>query len=103
MTTEIESKITEYYSLDPTYFRVLKSFLVTQVTDSATGEMQQQLSLVLAKNAEFSGEMLHLELFGVRNLRFEQPHFSLITLSHVEIVQAPPKSKFETPIRRDGC
>ena len=95
MSVELEAKIAEFYSLKPSQFRVLKSATLSQGDDSSTGEMQQRLSMVLARDDSFSGEMLHLKLFGVRNLKLLQPSWSLVTLSNVEIIQAPPTGKFD--------
>jgi hypothetical protein len=95
VNAEIEAKIEEYYSLKPAQYRVLKSAILTQDIDTSTGEMQQQLSLVLARDDSFSGEMLHVELSGVRNLKLHQPSWSLVTLSNLEIVQSPPTGKYD--------
>lgn len=95
MSVDLEAKIEEYYSLKPSQFRVLKSATLTQAIDTSSGEMQQHFSLVLARDDSFSGEMLHLELFGVRNLKLQQPAWSLVTLSNVEIIQAPPTGKYD--------
>jgi len=95
MSAELEAKIEEYYSLAPSRFRVLKSITLAQDIDAATGEMQQTMSLSLARDDGFNGEILHIELFGVRNLKLQQPTWSLITLSNLEILQAPPTSKYD--------
>lgn len=42
--------------------------------------MQQQLSLLFAKDDTFQGELFHLELFGVRKFLLEQPPLSLFNL-----------------------
>jgi hypothetical protein len=94
MTGELEAKIAEYYALAPLRFTVMKSNTLTQGFDPTTGEMQQQVTVVLSKDESFRGEMLHLELFGVRNFRFEQPPWSLVSL-YVEIGKAPPNGGFE--------
>ena len=95
MNAELEAKIEEYYSLKPVQFRVLRSAILTQDVDKSTGEMQQHLSLVLSRDDSFSGEMLHLELSGVRNLELHQPSWSLVTLSNLEIVQSAPTGKYD--------
>jgi hypothetical protein len=95
MTADLECKIQQYYSLKPVQYRVLKSATLTQRLDESTGEMRQNLSLVLSRDDNFSGEMLYLELFGVRNLELHQPSWSLVTLSNIEVIQAPPASKYD--------
>ena len=94
MSVEVEAKIKGYYSLKPSQFRVLKSATLTQAVDTSTGEMRQQLSLVLVRDDSSSDEMLHLDLFGVRDLKLQQPSWSLITLSNVEIIQSTPTGKY---------
>lgn len=79
------SKIDNYYALQPTRYRVLKSVTLAQVANSATHEMQQQISLILAKDDTFLGDMLYLEFSGVRNLKLTQPTWSLITFSDLNI------------------
>ena len=95
MSVELKAKIEEYYSLKPARFRVLKSATLTQAIDPSAGEMQQHLALILASDDGVGEEMLHLELFGVRNLKLRQPEWSLVTLSNVEIIEAPPASKYD--------
>ena len=82
-----ETKIADYYATKPSRFSVLKSLMLTQQTDRTAGEMQQQVSLVLANDDDFSGKMLYLDL-QVRNLLVKQPSWSLITLSNIEIANA---------------
>jgi hypothetical protein len=95
MSSELEDKIARYYALKPSKFPVVKSFSITQAPDSKTGEMQQHLSIVFAKDHSFCGEMLYLDLLGVRNLQFDQPSWSLISLSNITIANATPAGKFD--------
>lgn len=81
--TTIDEKIAEYYAMNPTTFRILKSFCIAQAADS--GEMKQNVSLVLTRDDTFSGVMLYLECVGVRDMVFRQPSWSLVTLSHVQV------------------
>ncbi len=97
MSDELDAKIAEYYSLSPLRFTVMKSSSLTQGFDPTTGEMRQQLSIVLAQDETFAGEMLYLELSGVRNFRFEQPSLSLVNLD-LEITKAPPGQKYDRRI-----
>jgi hypothetical protein len=92
---DADAAISAFYSMTPNRYPVMKSITLTQGFDRATGEMQQQVSLVLAKDESFGGEMLHIELLDVRNLRFEQPSFSLIAIPAVRIEKAPPGGRFD--------
>lgn len=82
MSSELDAKIADYYALDPLRFPVVKSITFTQGLDPicGAGEMQHHLSLVFANDESFTGDLLFLELFGVRNFVFEQPSLSLFNL-----------------------
>jgi hypothetical protein len=97
VTYELGAKIAEYYAIEPKRFSVMKSMSMTQGVDLATGVMEQQLSLVLTRDETATGEMLYLELFGVRNLRFEQPSLSLVNL-YLEITRALPHQMLDQPV-----
>jgi hypothetical protein len=95
MNAQLDDKIAQYYGLGPTDFRIVKSLSLTQATDSATGEMRQNFAIVLAKDDSFSGDMLYIDLLGVRSLRLKQPSWSMISLSNLEITMAPATSKLD--------
>ncbi len=86
--TDLDSKLAGFYALEPARYGVVKSITMAQSVDSASGEMQQQVLIVLAKNEQFQAPLLYLELIGVRNLRLMQPEWSLVVLPNLEITQA---------------
>lgn len=50
--------------------------------------MEQQVQLVLGLDETLQGEMLYLDFVGVRDLRINQPEWSLIVISLLEIVES---------------
>jgi hypothetical protein len=95
MNDEMDEKLEEYGRMKTMRFPVMKSISFSQEIDIVSGEMQQHLTLVLAKNDSFTGEMCHLDLLNVRNLQIEQPPWSLVNILLIEIVRTPLDSKFE--------
>jgi len=95
---DLDTKIADYHALRPSQFGVVKSITLTQAIDPASGEMQQQVSLVLATDEGYEGTMLHLELYGVRQLKLLQPTWSLVILPNLEIAKAPPMGHHEGPL-----
>ena len=73
----------------------MKSIALAQNFNRITQEMEQCLYIILATDDKFSGEMLYLDLLGVRNLRIHQPSLSLINLGNIEICKAPVLGNFE--------
>lgn len=95
MNSELQAKLAEYYSVKPGRFSVMKLITLSQSFERGTGQMQQQLSIVLAQGEDMGGELLYLELFGVRSLRLNQPTLSLITIPGLQIDAMPPDRHFE--------
>jgi hypothetical protein len=96
--SQLRTKIMEYIDLNPRQFRVLKSLCVTQGVDSAIGVMEQQIHLVLALNETYRGQMLYLDFVGVRDLRINQPEWSLVVIPYLEITESPTPGSFQGPI-----
>jgi hypothetical protein len=86
MTTH-DSLINDYYSLNPKQFFVLRSLSMKQEL-SRGGVCEQSLSVVLATATKDDGPSLHLSFRGVRNLKFQQPEWSEISIGHIEIRSA---------------
>lgn len=79
-------KIDRYYALSPTQYSVVESFLLGQGFNSEN-EMKQTISIVMKKTLDSpSKEALRLNFYGVRNLKLNQPDWSLISIPHVEIM-----------------
>ncbi len=95
MSIDLKNKIEEYLALKPYRFRVLQPATLAQAVDEASGAMQQHLSLVLASDDGFNGDSLYLELADVRNLKLQQPGWSLITLSNLVIREASPPGRYD--------
>ncbi len=95
MSVDLKTKIEEYHSLSPRRFSVLKSATLTQAIEASSGEMRQHLSLILASDDDDGDEVLRLELTGVRNLKLQQPGWSLVTLSNLEILESPEAGQFD--------
>ncbi len=77
--------IGEYYRLQPTQFTKLQSLMITQGI-RRNGICEQSLSLVLSKELDSDGPKLYLSFRGVRNLTFQQPEWSEISIGHLEIL-----------------
>jgi hypothetical protein len=95
--SQLRTKIMEYIDLNPRQFRVLKSLCVTQGFDSA-GVMEQQVQLVLASDETYRGQMLYLDFVGVRDLRINQPEWSLVVIPYLENTESPTSGRFQAPI-----
>lgn len=80
-----DALIREYYRLKPTQFTILRSIAMTQGV-GARGICEQSLSVVLSKELGDRTPSLRLTFHGVRNLVFEQPDWSQISIGHLEIM-----------------
>ncbi|NJA04224.1 hypothetical protein HC024_00490 [Methylococcaceae bacterium WWC4] len=78
--------IDRYYELSPTQYSVVESLSLKQEFDS-DNVMRQTLSVVMKKTLDYpSKDALRLDFFGVRNLKLNQPDWSLISIPHIEIL-----------------
>jgi hypothetical protein len=82
---EPDALISEYYRLSPTHFVVLRSLSITQGI-SSHGICEQSLSVIFAKATDVEDAKLYLSFRGVRNLVFQQPEWSQISIGHLEIL-----------------
>ncbi len=84
--SDYESKIRDYYDLKPTRFPALHSLTISQAI-SPSGVCEQTVSVVLGTDIETTEGRLHVEFYGVRRFALQQPDWSLVTLSHIEILR----------------
>lgn len=93
MIEDLGEKITAYYALRPFQYSVVKEMKLHLAVDpiGGTGEWQEHLTLRLARNYREDCRGLQLELFGVRDLRFEQPVSCPFSL-YLEIAELREKS-----------
>lgn len=78
------SSIAEYCALRPSNYGPIVS-LEFHHAELADGAMGQELIIVLSRRPELSGDRLLLRFRGVRELRFEQPPWSLASFGLIEI------------------
>jgi hypothetical protein len=83
-----DSKISEYYGLNPASYSFLQSLALTQGI-SSSGVCEQSLSLILTRDIHASERRLRMTFRGTRNFRFQQPEWSMVSISHLEIVRNP--------------
>ena len=90
-----KTKICNYYELKPTHFPVVGSLSFLQAIGNA-GACEQILSLIMQKEFGNSDVQLHITFYGVRNLVFQQPPWSLISIGHMEILLGSELPKIES-------
>ena len=84
--TDISKKVADFVELNPRKFPVLRMVTITQ-GDGIDGVYEQRVSVILARDVDDESELLHVEFYGVRQLVFSQPDFSVINI-HLEILDA---------------
>jgi hypothetical protein len=84
MTLSDARKIENYYSLLPTKFSVLRRMVVEQEIASDTAP-QINVTFELGSNEIGVDDKLVLQFMGVRQLQLNQPSWSLVALTLIEI------------------
>lgn len=93
-----ESKIQAYYDLRPVQFSVLHSLAIYQGM-GPDRVFEQRVCIVLDRLNDEKCEQLYLDFDGVRNLRFQQPDWSEISLNHIEIITVADDSNMKNSFR----
>lgn len=78
------SSIAEYCALQPANYGPIVS-LAFHHAELADGAIGQALEIVLSRRPELCGDRLLLRFMGVRELRFEQPPWSMAAFGLIEI------------------
>jgi len=81
------SAMADYYALRPgDYGPIVRlSYSQSEKMGATEDVIEHELELVLSKFPELSGDRLLLRFRGVRELRFEQPAWSLASFGLIEI------------------